>query len=351
MELHARRSRAPGTGRPAAVLRGVGRHVPAAVITNDDLAARFDTSDEWIRSRTGIARRHVVAPGEATSDLAVAAGRRALRHAGLDAVDLVLLATTTPDRRCPATAPVVAARLGLAGVPAFDVSAVCSGFVYGLATAGGLIAAGTARSVLLIGADAFTTIVDPADRGASSVFGDGAGAVVLTAGEDGEPGALLALDLGSDGTLADLITVRAGGSAEPRPAADRPADAWFTMHGQAVYRHAVRRMTASSLAALERAGWDVADIDRFIGHQANRRILDTVGLELGLPPARVYANVGEVGNTAAASIPLALADAAADGTLRAGNRVLLSAFGGGATWGSAALTWPDLPPPDPPPVA
>ncbi|WP_131735443.1 beta-ketoacyl-ACP synthase III [Actinomadura roseirufa] len=334
---------APRAGRTA-VLCGVSGHVPAPVLTNEELTSRFDTSDDWIVTRIGIRERHIVEPGSATSDLAARAGAAALASAGVSAVDMLVLATTTPDHPCPATAPAVAHRLGLGGIPALDVNAVCSGFVYGLATSAGLIASGLARSVLLIGADTFSTLLDPGDRDTVTVFGDGAGAVVLRAGDIGEPGAVLAFDLGSDGELADLITVPAGGSRAPlRPGTPVPGDAHFTMQGRAVYRHAVRRMTESSLAVLGEAGWKPEDVGRFVGHQANLRILTTVAEELGIGADRVYANVDRVGNTAAASIPLALADAADAGLLRAGDRVLLTAFGGGATWGSCALVWPEPP--------
>jgi 3-oxoacyl-[acyl-carrier-protein] synthase-3 len=331
-------------GRRAAVVAGVAGHVPEQALTNDDLAGRFDTSDEWIRGRTGIRRRHIAKPGEATSDLAVAAGAAALRASGAwDPVDLVVLATSTPDHPCPATAPAVAARLGLGGVAAFDVGAVCSGFVYGIAVANGMIAGGVASTALVIGADVFSTILNPHDRSTNAVFGDGAGAMVLRAGDPAEPGAINTIDLGSDGDLTDLITVRAGGSRHPdRTAADQP-DRWFAMRGQAVYRHAVRRMTESSRKALAGSGWRPDQVDRFVAHQANARILATVGAELGIAPQRVHSNVERVGNTVAASIPLALADANTAGALAAGDRVLLTAFGGGATWGSVTLTWPRLP--------
>lgn len=322
--------------RKVAVVAGVAGYVPNRVVTNAELSTHYDTSDEWIRARTGIASRRWVGPGESTSDLAVAAGHRALATSDT-VVDMVILATATPDHPCPATAPAVAWRLGLGEVPAFDVAAVCSGFVYGLAVADGMIAAGTAKSVLLIGADTFSTILDPTDRATGAVFGDGAGAVVLRAGDPGEPGAVLGFDLGSDGDLASLITVAAGGQ-DPVD----PADRWFAMQGQAVYRHAVIRMTAAARGAMKLAGWEPDDVDRFVAHQANARILATVGADLGIDTNRVYTNLADVGNTVAASIPLALADAAAEGVLRAGDRVLLSAFGGGATWGAAALTWPYL---------
>ncbi|WP_242608783.1 beta-ketoacyl-ACP synthase III [Actinomadura formosensis] len=354
-------SRDPGTFQPgkrsrerAAVLCGVGAYIPPSVVTNADLTVRFDTSDEWIRTRTGIVKRHVVDRGTATSDLAERAGAAALKAAGVRTVDAVVLATTTPDHPCPGTAPMVAERLGMSGTPAYDVNAVCSGFVYGMATAAGLIAAGVADDLLLIGADSFTTLLNPHDRDTVTIFGDGAGAVVLRSGGPDEPGAVHAFDLGSDGALADLIMVPAGGSRRPPRAMAHGADdarssayddAWFSMQGRAVYRHAVRRMTGSSRTALRRAGWTADDVDLFVGHQANVRILQAVAGELGIPDDRVCVNVDQVGNTAAASIPLALAHAVSSGQLREGDKVLLTAFGGGATWGSCALTWPKTDPP------
>uniref|UniRef100_A0AAU2JPA2 Beta-ketoacyl-[acyl-carrier-protein] synthase III n=1 Tax=Streptomyces sp. NBC_00049 TaxID=2903617 RepID=A0AAU2JPA2_9ACTN len=327
----------------AAVVAGVGATVPPRVVTNSELAQRLDTSDEWIRTRTGIEQRHVIDPGMTTSDLAVEAGLRAMKSAGVDTVDLVVVATTTPDRPCPATGPTVASRLGLAGVPAFDVAAVCSGFVYGLQVGSAAVIAGFAERVLVIGAETFTTLLDPHDRTTAAIFGDGAGAVVLRAGETGEPGAVHDIDLGSDGTMADLITVRGGGAEERasgRPA--RPEDAYFRMEGKSVFFAAVRNMTASARTVLARTGWAVEDVDRFVGHQANTRILHAVADQLGVEHERAVINIDRVGNTSAASIPLALADASADGTLQAGDRVLLTAFGGGATWGSVTLTWPDI---------
>ncbi|MCK9921358.1 ketoacyl-ACP synthase III [Frankia sp. AgPm24] len=328
-----------------AVLAGVGGDIPAGTVTNDDLAARFDTSDAWITGRTGIRTRHVIGLGESTSDLAVRAGAAALASAGMSTVGAVIVATTTPDRPCPATAPVIAARLGLGPVPAFDLGAVCSGFVYGLAAAQGLIASGLTDSVLLIGADTFSTILDPDDRSTRAVFGDGAGAVVLRAGSRAEAGALLAFDLGSDGTQEDLITVRAGGSRAPHAASGPPGpDRWFSMRGQVVYRHAVQKMAASARAVLADVGWSTDAVDLFIAHQANERILTAVGDELGIPSRNIFVHLTEVGNTAAASIPLALSAAWAAGRLRPHDRILLTAFGGGTTWGSVALVWPEIMP-------
>ncbi|MFJ3654533.1 beta-ketoacyl-ACP synthase III [Streptomyces nigra] len=328
----------------AAVLAGVGGFVPPRVVTNEELSRRLDTSDAWIRTRTGIAERRVVDAGTSTGDLAVEAGGRALTNAGADGADLVVVATTTPDRPCPATAPTVAARLGLTGVPAYDVAAVCSGFLYALQAGASAVTAGFADRVLVIGAESYSTILDPEDRTTSVIFGDGAGAVLLRAGERTEPGAVLDVHLGSDGAMADLITVRGGGSEErSRGGTPRPEDRYFRMDGKSVFFAAVRRMAESSRSVLARTGWEIEDIDRLVAHQANVRIIHAVAEQLGLPPERAVLNIERVGNTSAASIPLALADGLADGTLRQGDRVLLTAFGGGATWGSATLVWPGLP--------
>ncbi|NUS85408.1 MAG: ketoacyl-ACP synthase III [Streptomyces sp.] len=327
--------------KPAAVLCGIGSWLPPNVVTNEALSRYLDTSDEWIRSRTGIRERRVVEPGVSMGDLAVEAGGRALKSSGTGGADLVILATTTPDHPCPATAPDVAHRLGLGDVPAWDLSAVCSGFVYGLAAAAGFIAAGSAERVLLIGAEAFSTLLAPGDRNTRAIFGDGAGAVVLRAGDRYEPGALGPVRLGSDGSLRELITVPAGGSRQPSgPESER----YFTMQGKAVFRHAVTRMAEAASEVRRLAGWRPQDVDCFVAHQANSRIIHAVAEKLQVPAERCALNIGQVGNTAAASVPVALADAAATGLLRPGHRALLAAFGGGATWGAAALTWPDVTP-------
>lgn len=331
----------PAGAAPVAVVCGIAGWLPPRVVTNEELSQRLDTTDAWIRTRTGIGQRHFVEPGQATSDLAVEAGRRALEAAGTGSVDAVIVATTTPDRSCPATAPVVADRLGLNGVAAFDVSAVCTGFVYGLASAAGLIAAGVAGRVLLIGADTYSSIVDPDDRANAIIFGDGAGAVVLRAGHAGEPGAVTHFDLGSDGAHEELIVVAAGGSRQ-RAGDGTHEDQHFAMRGREVYRHAVTRMADSARAVLQRADWKVEDIDHLVPHQANLRILHSVADDLGLARTACVSNIESVGNTGAASIPLALADAAARQVVRPGQRILLTAFGGGLTWGSCVLRWPDL---------
>jgi len=331
--------------KTAAILTGIGTCLPPRLVSNDELAARLDSSDEWITARTGIRQRYVATAGMATSDLAVTAASRALASSGSRSVDAVVLATTTPDQPCPATAPAVASRLGMTGIAAFDVAAVCSGFVYALATAAGLLAAGTAGSALVIGAEVFSSILNPGDRSTSVIFGDGAGAVVLSTGSAREPGAFGPFDLGSDGTGSNLIAIPGGGSRQRLSGLPPvPEDRYFTMAGKTVFLHAVQAMCGSALAVLGRAGWSIADVDWLVCHQANLRITHQVADTLGIPRERSVSNIDRVGNTAAASIPLALGQAHAAGTLRAGDRILLTAFGGGLSWGSTLLTWPSLAP-------
>ncbi|GAA1397710.1 ketoacyl-ACP synthase III [Kitasatospora putterlickiae] len=324
------------------MIAGLGSCLPLRRITNADLVQEgLNTSDEWIRTRTGIRARYRVAPGVGTADLAVAAGRAALHSAGRTTAACVLVATTTPDRPCPATAPEVAARLGLSGTPAFDLAAVCSGFLYAAQVASALLTSGTFDSALVVGAETYSAIVDPQDRDTAVIFGDGAGAVLLERGTTADPGAFIRFDLGSDGTHSDLIEIPSGGSRRPRRHGDTSeADHFFRMRGREVYGQAVLRMTASARTVLSRAQWPAATVEAFIGHQANQRILDAVAQRLLLPPERCHGNLRHVGNTAAASIPLAMADAAACHLVGPGARTLLTAFGGGLTWGSAALTWP-----------
>ncbi|MEI7032267.1 beta-ketoacyl-ACP synthase 3, partial [Streptomyces pratensis] len=310
-------------------------------VGNDRLPAHWDVDDAWVRRRTGIGSRHRAGPGVATGDLAFEAASRLLAGAPAGGpVDAVLLATATPDHLCPGTAPALATRLGLGTVPALDIAAVCSGFVYGLALCHGLIASGLHERILLVGADVYSTWLDPDDRSAGVVFGDGAGAALVAAGRSGDPGELLAFDLGSDGAGYDLITVPGGGARGRAGGAASAGDAFFRMQGGTVYQHAVERMTGSCRALLERVGWDPAEVDRFVPHQANARILRAVADRVGIAPQRCVTHLDRVGNTGAASIPLALADAMGRGGLRPGDRVLITAFGGGLTWGSAALRWP-----------
>jgi 3-oxoacyl-[acyl-carrier-protein] synthase-3 len=333
--------------RPA-VLAGLGAWLPPAVVTNADLCSTLDTSCEWIESRTGILERRIVTDGLATGDLAVEAGAKALKSAGQSTVDAVVVATTSPDRICPAVAPEVAFRLGLGTVAAFDLTSACSGFLYGLATSAGLITSDVADRVLFIGAEAFTTFVNPLDRTTAPIFGDGAGAVVLRAGAPDEPGVVGPLDLGSDGARADLLTIPAGGSRQ-RSATGLghdtvPATDWYLrMEGRLLYQQAVERMTMSARAVLGRIGWSVAQVDWFVGHQANVRIVRAVAEQLEIPDDRVAVNIDRAGNTLSASIPILLNDAAHRGDLKPGDRVLMSAFGAGLSWGSTVLTWPDIP--------
>jgi 3-oxoacyl-[acyl-carrier-protein] synthase-3 len=321
-----------------AVLDGIGVAVPRQVVTNDDLAARLDTTDEWIRTRTGIVERRIAEPTVATSDLAFEAAQAALKSAPGNEIGALIVATTTPDHPMPGVAPLVAARLGLHPIPAYDIQAVCSGFIYGLSSAAGLIATGVADRVMVIGADVMSRVVDQDDRATAVLFGDGAGAVTVRAGQPDEPGAIGPFDLGSDGEQAQLLFIAAGGTRTPVDAATDTRQRFLKMDGRQVYRHAVRRMTESSQRLLQRAGLEIGDVDRFVAHQANLRILMAVADRLGIPDERRVSNVDRYGNTSAASIPLALADAG----LRPGERVLLTAFGSGFTWGSTLMTWPDL---------
>ncbi|MEU9331620.1 beta-ketoacyl-ACP synthase III [Streptomyces sp. NPDC048290] len=319
---------ASAAARRAAVVCGVGAALPPHIVSNADLTTRLETTDEWIRSRTGITQRHVAGTDLSTTDLAVRAGAQALADGEPVTAEALVVATTTPDRCCPATAPSVATRIGLTDIPAYDLAAGCTGFLYALATAAGLIAAGTVRTVLVIGVDRLATLPDSDDRTTVPLFGDGAGAVVVRCGSADEAGALGPVVLGSDGTGADLIR------------ASRPGA--LHMDGGEVFRYAVDRMCTASRRAATAAGWVLGDIDRLVPHQANSRITAFVARRLGIPDNRRLSNIAETGNTGAASIPLLLAHAAADGCLQPGHRTLLTAFGAGLTWGATTLTWPGL---------
>lgn len=314
---------------------GVGGYLPDEVVTNDDLAKVVDTSDEWIRERTGIRMRRRAAPDQAVSDLAVEAARKALAAAGRTAaeVDLIIVATTTPDLTFPAAATIVQRKLGCPVGVAFDVQAVCSGFVYALSVADGFVARGRAKCALVIGAETMTRLMDWTDRGTCVLFGDGAGAVVLEPvegqGTTADRG-LLGFALRADGTKQDLLYVDGGPSTNGEVGKLR-------MQGNQVFRHAVVNISEAVTAAAADAGISVADVDWFVPHQANMRILEGVARRLGIDEAKVITTVAEHANTSAASIPLALATGVADGRVKRGEMLLLEAMGGGLTWGACVL--------------
>lgn len=317
------------------VIAGVGAYLPSNAVSNEELAKRVDTSDAWITERTGIKKRHIVADGEKTSDLAIAAARAALSSAGLsgDSVDLIVVATTTPDETFPATAARVQATLARPGIPSFDVQAVCSGFVYGLAVVDNFIKAGQAKTALLIGAESFTRLLDWTDRNTCVLFGDGAGAVVLTAGEGQgtvDDRGILSTHLHSDGRQHDMLYVDGGpGSTQ--------TTGHVRMKGKEVFRHAVTNLTEAVHEALAANRVEASAIDWIVPHQANKRILDTTAEKLGIAREKVIVTVDQHANTSAASIPLALHQGVSDGRIRPGQLVLLEAMGGGFTWGSALV--------------
>jgi 3-oxoacyl-[acyl-carrier-protein] synthase-3 len=322
-------------------IAGVGSHLPKRVLRNSDLEQLVDTSDEWILTRTGIAERHLCADDEATSDMAYPAALQALQSAEMDAADLdmILVATATPDMVFPSTACALQDRLGARRAGALDISAACSGFIYGLALADALCRAGTARAVLLIGAETLSKVVNWQDRNTCVLFGDGAGAVVLRA-DEGERG-LLSAHLFADGSKGATLQLPGGGSRHPLSQAVLEAGLCKIQmgNGNEVFKLAVRAMEDAALTALKQNGLEVSDLDLLVTHQANLRIINALGQRLGLPDEKVCVTIKEHGNTSAASIPLALHQAARDGRLRPGSLVLLCAFGGGLTWGSALLRW------------
>lgn len=329
-----------------AVVRGIGACVPPKVVTNEHIASVLDVDTQWIFQRTGIKSRRVVDGDISTLDLAVKAGARAIESSALHSIDLVLVATTSPERLCPAVAPEVANTLGLRGVAAYDISAACSGFVYGLATAKSYIECGIAETILLIGSEAFTKFVNTTDPDTYPIFGDGAGALVIQKGDTGEPGAIGGFDLGSDGALSDALCTPAGGARQRvRDSAGKcaqPADYYLSMEGGTVYENAVARMADSAAAALEKNKMDITKINWMIGHQANIRILQTVAYTLNFPEEKIASNIIDHGNTLAASIPLLLNDYTQRGLLKPGDNLLVSAFGAGFSWGSTVISWPAL---------
>ncbi len=326
---------------PSARIVGTGSYAPAKVLTNADLEKLVDTSDEWIRSRTGISERRMTTEAEATSDLGYEAALRALAAANADAaeLDMILVATVTPDMFFPSTACVLQDRLEARRAAAMDLSAACSGFVYGLAVADGLLRLGTMRTVLLVGAETLTKIVNWRDRNTCVLFGDGAGAVVLRACE-GDRG-ILSTHLFADGAKGPQLIMPGGGSRHPisQRLLDEGLAAIQMGNGNEVFKVAVRAMEDAALTALKHNSLDLGDVDLLIPHQANLRIINAVGQRLGLCQDKLCVNIQKYGNTSAASIPLALDEAVQAGRVKAGDLLLLCAFGGGLTWGSALIRW------------
>ncbi len=326
--------------KTCAQVTGWGKGLPQHILTNDDLAQRVDTSDEWIRTRTGIAARRIADARESTATLAIRAARHALSVAGLAPakLDLIIVATATPEYTFPSTACLVQDALGAAHAAAFDLSAGCSGFVYALGLAAQTIQAGAQRNVLVIGAETLSRIVDWKDRSTCVLFGDGAGAVVLQATE-GE-GGVLASVLGADGSGGDLLILPGGGSRKPASSTSYANGEHFIhMDGREVYRFATRIMARAAREALSAAGLRLADVALFIPHQANIRIIQSAARELNLPPERVYVNLQRYGNTSAASIPIAICEAVEEGRLQPGDNVVLVGFGAGLTWGAVVVRW------------
>lgn len=317
---------------------GAGMYAPPKILTNDDLEKMVDTNDEWIMTRTGIRERHIAAPGVATSDLCLEASRRALADAGVapSEIDIVLVATCTPDMPIPSTAIFLQKKLGAERAFAMDLNAACSGFIYGLSVADALIRAGRGKKALVVGAEILSSITNYKDRATCILFGDGAGATVLAECEEGK--GVLGCCLHSDGNLWELITCLAGGTKHPvDPAVATERKNYLRMAGNETFKHAVTKMADVCLETLEKNGRKLADVDLFISHQANMRIISAVGKRLGIPEEKVFVNLDRYGNTSAASIPIALAEAREKGLAREGDLVLLTGFGAGLTWGAALL--------------
>ncbi len=317
------------------IIRSVGAYLPARILTNEELAKTVDTSDEWIVQRTGIRQRHIAAEGENTSDLATAAGRKAMENAGvgIEDIDLIIVATTTPDMTFPATATLVQQKLGMHHGAAFDIQAVCSGFVFAVATADSFLKNGLAKRVLVIGAETFSRILDWNDRATCVLFGDGAGAVIMELGrEPGQERGVLASSLRSDGRHWNKLYTDGGPSSTQSMGHVR-------MEGKEVFKHAVGMITDVVQKVFEATGYGVDDLDWFVPHQANKRIIDGAGVKLGIPPEKVVVTVDRHANTSAASVPLALYTAVSDGRIKRGDLVMIEAMGGGFTWGASLIRW------------
>lgn len=323
---------------------GLGAALPNTIVTNEMLEKNLMTTDEWIQSRTGIRERRIASEIQSTGDLAIIAGQRALESFGSRDIQLVLLATTTPDFICPATAPYVSAKIGLGTIPAMDISAVCSGFIYALNLAMAIVKSNQAKNVLVIAAEKFSSLIDPNDKNTAVLFGDGAGAVVVGRIPKGTPGELYDSVLYADGNLSEVIQVKGGGSRYPLRFGSEPdfysLNKFFAMEGKKVFSAAVTAMASSIKDIMEKVGWKSDDINWLISHQANKRILQSLCDIVGFPSDKAYIHLDKVGNTSAASIPLALA--AGSALFKPGDKMILSAFGGGVTWGAVALSWPNI---------
>jgi 3-oxoacyl-[acyl-carrier-protein] synthase-3 len=319
---------------------GVGHYAPPRVVTNHDLEAWLDTSDDWITTRTGMKRRHWASEEQATSDLASAAAEAALVHAGLRAaeIDCFIVATVTPDYYFPATACLVATRLGVLEKPAFDIAIACSGFIYGLTVASGLIRSGVYRRIMLIGAETLSKILDKNDRSTAILFGDGAGAVILERSDDDD--SFLASELGADGSRPELLYAQGSGARHPLDHAAIDAKVHLIhMQGRETFKLAVTKMVASTDSVLSKANLTKADVTFLIPHQANKRIIDATARYLDLPDDKVVINIAEYGNTSAASIPMALSETVRAGLVKPGDLLIFVAFGGGLSWGAVAWRW------------
>ena len=328
-----------------ATITGVGFCAPPGILTNEDLEKLVDTSDQWITQRTGMKRRHIIWPDGVTSDLAVPAAQAALEAAGKTPqdIDCIICATATPDYPFPALACIVGARLGVQGKPAFDIAIACSGFVYSLTTAASLIRSGVYRSILIIGAETLSKITDYTDRTTCVLFGDGAGAALV---ERSDEDCFLGSDLGSDGSDPTVLYMPGGGSKFPYNRNGELTDqrlGYIKMQGQSVFKFAVNQMAASTRNALSQAGLTTSDIDFVVPHQANLRIVDATVKMLGVPPEKCIVNIAEYGNTSAASIPIALAEAVENGLIKNDNVIVLVAFGGGLSWGCVVWRWKGAP--------
>ncbi|TFH90263.1 beta-ketoacyl-ACP synthase III [Vibrio ouci] len=318
---------------------GLGASIPYKKVSNEDISKELDTTDSWITTRTGIKTRYHSGPDEYTSQLAYNAGLAAINSmsARYD-IDTLILATTTPDRKCPATAPKVASMLGLKGITAFDMNAVCTGFVYALEMAESFIRSGKSERVLVIGADVYSTLLDKEDRATFPLFGDGAGAMII---ENGDEENILSSYTGSDGRYEQLITVEGGGS-ESALREKESKNAFFTMQGKDVFLKAISHMKNAVIKASDLANLPVTDLDFIVPHQANKRIIDTLSSLFDLREEQALTSLEEFGNTSSASIPITLTKHVLEGTIKPGNKVAITAFGGGITWGAAILKWPEI---------